>query len=63
MPSNRYTYLRDIPQSCPYNSMIDCKQHRGNYPPNLPDCCTHCGWNPAEAEQRRTRLEARINGK
>ena len=63
MPNNRFTYLRDIPQSCHYNAMIDCTKHGGSRPPNLPDCCTRCGWNPTEAEQRRARLEASINGK
>lgn len=60
MPSKRYTYKREY---CPFNTMIECAQHGGNKPPNLPDCCTHCGWNPAEAEQRRIRLEASVNGK
>ena len=63
MPNNRFTSLRDIPRSCPYNAMIDCTNHGGNTPPNLPECCTRCGWNPAEKARRMARLEASINGK
>ena len=37
---------------CPYNMNILCTEHKGQYPPNLPECCECCGWNPAEWQRR-----------
>lgn len=48
-------------KSCPFNIAIDCTMHERRPVPDLPACCSTCGWNPAEAERRKSRLEQEMN--
>ena len=45
-----------VSELCPYNAQVLCKAHAGLYPPNLPDGCRRCGWNP---EEKARRIQAR----
>ena len=54
---DRYTRKKEISDHCPFNAMIECRDHAGNPIPALPDRCNRCGWNPAEAQRRKALLD------
>ena len=37
---------------CPFNNNILCTDHNGQYPLELPEVCSSCGWNPEEWKRR-----------